>query len=328
MKHLPLLVILAISGLLAAGSVSAQSPAGYPTRPIRMVVPFAPGGASDFVARIIQPKLGELLGQQIVIENRPGAAGNLAVEVVAHAAPDGYTVLLGNVGTMAINPTFYPDFKLNILRDFIGVTAIADIPGAIAIHPSIPAATIKDFIAYAKARPGLLNYGSSVVGSAQSLSFEFFMSKAGIKLVHIAYKGGAGAATVALISGEVMVAVATLASFNPYLQGGRLKVIGVQTEKRLASLPDIPTLVESGFPELKTSSWNGLFVPAGTPKPIVDKLYEVLIKVLNDPRVLERFAATGAVMITNKSPEDFAVFIQAQNEFWGNIVRKLGIKGS
>ncbi len=327
MKHLSLLIMLSISALFAAGKASAQSPASYPTRPIRMVIPFAPGGASDFVGRIIQQKLGEVLGQQIVIENRAGAAGNIGVEIVARAAPDGYTILLGNVGTMAINPSIYPEFKIKPMRDLIGITAVADIPGGIVVHPSIPSATVTDLIAYAKARPGQLNYGSAGVSSAQSLAFEFLMSKAGIKIMHIPYKGGAGAATIALISGEVNIAVGTLASFIPHQKSGKLKIVGVLAEKRFGSLPDIPTLVESGFPELTTASWQGVFVPAGTPRPIVDKLYAAINKVVADPQVLDRFAVAGAELVINKSPEDCAVFLKSQSEFWAKIAKQLGVVG-
>ncbi len=325
MKHLSLFVMLTISVLLMADGLPAQSAANYPTKAIRMIVPFAPGGASDFVGRIIQPRLSEVLGQQIVLENRAGAAGNIGVEIVARAVPDGYTVLLGNVGTMTINPHLYPDFKIRPLRDLIGTTAIADLPGGIAVHPSVPSNTVTEFVAYAKARPGQLNYGSSGISSAQALSFEFLISKAGLNIQHIPYKGGAGAATIACLSGEVKIAVGTMASFVPHIKGGKLKVIGVLAEKRLATHPEIPTLVESGFPELTTASWQGVFVPVGTPRPIVDKLYAALIKVMNDAGVIERFAQVGAVPITNKSPEDCAAFVKTQSDFWGKLIKQLGV---
>jgi len=325
MKHLSLLVILTLSALLTADAASAQSASYYPTKPIRMIVPFAPGGASDFVGRIIQPKFMELLGQQIVIENRAGAGGNIGVEIVARSAPDGYTILLGNVGTMAINPHLYKDLKVKPMRDLIGITAIADLPGGVAIHPSIPCNTIAELIAYAKARPGQLNYGSAGVSSAQSLSFEFLIDKAGLDIQHIPYKGGAGAATIGALSGEVKIVVGTMASFAPHIPTGKLKVIAVLAEKRLASHPNIPTLAESGFPELTTASWQGVQVPAGTPKPIVDKLYTTLMKVVEDKGVQDRFAQVSAVVIANKSPEDFANFWKIQSEFWGKLIKRLNI---
>lgn len=325
MKHLSLSVMLTIAALITADGASAQPASNYPTKAIRMVIPFAPGGASDFVARIIQPKFMEELGQQIVIENRAGAGGNIGVELVARAEPDGYTILLGNVGTMTINPHLYKNIKVNPLRDLIGISAIVDLPGGIAVHPSVPFNTVAELVAYAKAHPGQLNYGSAGVSSAQSLSFEFLKNKAGLDIQHIPYKGGAGAATIACLSGEVKIVVGTMASFVPHITSGKLKVVGVLSEKRLVTHPEIPTLMESGFPELTTASWQGIFVPAGTPRPIVDKLYTALIKVLDDKGVLDRFAQVGAVKIVNKSPEDCANFVKKQTDLWGQLIKRLGI---
>jgi tripartite-type tricarboxylate transporter receptor subunit TctC len=325
MKNLSLSVMLALSVFLSTDGAFAQPATDYPTKPIRMIVPFAPGGASDFVARIIQPKMMELLSQQIVIENRAGAGGNIAVELVARAAPDGYTILLGNVGTMAINPHLYKNLKVQPMRDLIGITAIADLPGGVAVHPSVPVNTIQELVAYAKANPGALNYGSAGVSSAQSLSFEFLIDKAGLNIQHIPYKGGAGAATIGALSGEVKIVVGTMASFAPHIPTGKLKVIGVLAQKRLASHPNIATLAESGFPELTTASWQGIQVPAGTPRPIVDKLFTVMTKVVEDKGVDARFDQVSAVVIVNKSPEDHAVFWKAQSEFWGKLIKRLNI---
>jgi tripartite-type tricarboxylate transporter receptor subunit TctC len=310
---------------LLTAAVSAHAPAqDYPTRPIRMIVPFGPGGASDFVARIIQPKMIELLGQQIVIDNRSGAAGNIGVELAARGSPDGYTVLLGNVGAMAINPSVFPKFPIQPLRDFIGISMVSDVPGALAIHPSVPAGTIKEFIAYAKTRPGQLNYGSTGPSSAQRLAFEFFMSKAGIRLAHIPYKAGAGASTIALLGGEVSATMLTVASFIPHVKSGRLKVLAVVSPKRVPQLPDVPTMIESGFPELTLGSWQGVYVPAGTPRPVVNKLYATVIKVMADPEVIERYGLGGALVVTSKSPEDFAAFMKTQTDFWSVLVKQLG----
>lgn len=325
MKQLVFWMVLTLSAFLTADGAFAQPASDYPVKAIRMIVPFAPGGASDFVARIIQPKLSELLGQQVVIENRAGAGGNIGVEVVARAEADGYTILLGNVGTMTINPHLYPNFKVRPMRDLIGISAIADLPGGIALHPSVPVNTVKELVAYAKARPGQLNYGSAGVSSAQSLSFEFLKDKAGIDIQHVPYKGGAGAATIGALSGEVKIAVGTMASFSTHHASGKLKVVGVLAEKRLASHPNLPTLVESGFPELTTASWQGIFVPAGTPRPIINKLHAALIKVLDDKTVDERFDQVSAVIIANKSPEEFAAFIKTQTDFWGGLIKRLNV---
>ena len=324
MKFLLQRILLAAACTLAAGIAHAQPQAAYPTRPVRMIVPFGPGGASDFVARIIAPKLSQELGQQIVIDNRTGAAGNIGVELAARASPDGYTILLGNVGTMTINPNVFPKFPVRPLRDFIGVSLASDIPGAMAINASVPATTIKEFIDYAKARPGKLNYGSTGAGSAQRLAFEFFMSKAGIRLAHIPYKGGAGAATIAVLGGEVTATMLTVASFIPHVKSGRLRVIAVIAPKRVPQLPDVPTMIESGFPELTLGSWQGVYVPAGTPRPIVNRLHAAVIKVMADPEVIERYRAGGAAVVISKSPEEFAAFTKTQTEFWAKIVKQLG----
>ena len=315
-------ILLAAAILLVAGAVYAQD---YPTRPIRMIIPFAPGGASDFVGRILQPKLSEVLGQPVVADNRAGADGEIGLEIVARSAPDGYTILLANVQIITINPNINSKSQINPLRDLIGITEVVDVPGGLAIHPSIPATTVADFIAYAKTRPGQLNYGSAGLTSPSTLAFEYLMTKAGIKIMPIHYKGGAGAATIALLSSEVTVALGTVASFLPHLKSGKLKLIGVMAKKRLASLPDTPTLAESGFPELTTGSWQGVYVPVGTPRPIVDKLYSAFSKVMNDPWVIERLATSGAESITSKSPEDFAVFMKSQNVFWAQIIKQLGV---
>ena len=314
--------ILAAVCLLAAAQ--AQSAENYPTRPIRMIVPFAPGGASDFVARIIQPKLGEELGQQVVADNRAGAAGNIGVEIAARSAPDGYTILLGNVGTMAINPSVFSKFPIKPLRDLTGITLIVDLPGAMGVHPSIPAATVKEFIEYAKARPGQLSYGSTGASSAQRLAFEFFMSKAGIKLLHVPYKGGAGPATTAVLAGEVVATMVTTASFVPHMKSGRIKVLAVIAPKRVSAMPDVPTMVESGFPELTLGSWQGVFVPAGTPRPIVNRLFTAITRTMEDPDVLKRLGTASAQVTLSKSPEEFTVFLKNQNEFWAKLVKDVG----
>jgi len=316
--------ILLVICLLTA-TVTAHAPAqDYPSRPIRMLIPFAPGGASDFVGRIIQPKLGEELRQLVVADNRAGAAGNIGVELAARAAPDGYTILLGNVGTMAINPSVFPKFPIKPLRDFTGITLIVDLPGAMGVHASVPAATVKEFIEYAKAHPGKLSYGSTGASSAQRLAFEFFMSKAGIKLLHVPYKGGAGPATTAVLAGEVAATMVTTASFVPHMKTGRIKVLAVIAPRRVSAMPDVPTMVESGFPELTLGSWQGVFAPAGTPRPIVKKLFTAVTRTMEDAAVQQRLGTASAQITLSKSPEDFAAFHKAQNEFWAKIVKDVG----
>jgi tripartite-type tricarboxylate transporter receptor subunit TctC len=289
-----------------------------------MIVPFAPGGASDFVARIVQPKLSEVLGQQVVIDNRAGASGNIGVELGARAPADGYTIFLGNVGTMAVNPAIYPKFAIDPIRDFVGITLIVDVPGAFAVHPSVPAKNVAEFVQYARSRPGELNYGSSGAGSAQRLAFEFLMSKAGIKLVHIPYKGGAGPATTAVLTGEVAATMVTVASFIPHHKSGKARVLAVMAPQRVAALPDVQTMIEAGFPELTLGSWQGMYVPTGTPRPIVNQLYSALMKTLHDSETMKRLQAGGAEIVTSKSPEEFAGFMKTQNAFWAKIVKDIG----
>ncbi len=312
----------ALLPVLTAASFAANT---FPSRPVRMIVPFAPGGASDFVGRVLQPKLTEVLGQQVVVDNRAGASGNIGVETAAHAAPDGYTFLLGNVGTMAINPSVFPKFPVRPVRDFICVSTVVDVAGALAVHPSVPVSSLKEFIDYAKARPGKLNYGSSGAGAAQSLMMEYLKLKSGFDVVQINYKGGAGAATAALLAGEVNASMVSVASFVPFRKSGKVKVLAVVSNKRAAVMPDVPTLAELGYPELTTASWQGVYLPLKTPPAIVKKMYDTTLKVLHDPWVIERLGAGGADIIQSKSPEDCAQFMNVQNQFFADLVKRVGV---
>ncbi|OGA25049.1 MAG: hypothetical protein A3I02_11355 [Betaproteobacteria bacterium RIFCSPLOWO2_02_FULL_67_26] len=324
MKRTPPAILLFTLSLLAGGAAFAQQAANYPVRPLRVLVPFAPGGASDFVARIVQPKLGEVLGQTVVVDNRAGASGNIGVEVSARATPDGYTLFLGNIGTMAINPSVYPKFPVRPLRDLIAITQVVDVPTALAVHPSVPAGSVKAFIAYVKARPGKLNFGSAGAGSNGRLEMESFLLETGLKMVHVPYKGGAGAANIALVGGEVQAGMLTTASVIPHFKAGRLKVVGVAAKKRVPALASVPTMPESGFPKMTTGSWQGMYVPAGTPREIVNKLHGVLIKVMGDAEVVRRIELGGADVITSKSPAEFAAFMKAENDRFAILVKNVG----
>ena len=297
----------------------------YPSRPVRMIVPFAPGGASDFIGRILQPKLAEELGQQVVVDNRAGASGNIGVETAARSTPDGYTFLLGNVSSMGINPSMFPNFPVRP-DDFIPITLVVDVPGALGIHGGLPPNNLKEFIAYANANAGKLSYGSAGFGSAQRMAFEFFMSKAGIKMLHVAYKGGAGASTIATMSGEVAATMVTTASLVPHAKSGKIKVLAVVAKQRVAALPDVPTMIEAGYPELNLGSWQGIYVPRATPRPIVDRLFKTMTKVVHDPWSAERYAKVSAVQLTSASPREFSAFMREQIAFWGRIVKDLGIE--
>ena len=315
-------ILFAVS--LATGQAFGQTDR-YPSRPVRVIIPFAPGGASDFIARILQLKLSEELGQQIVIDNRPGASGGIGVETAATATPDGYTLLLGNVSAMGIGPSLFASIRKNE-NSLIPITLVVDVPGALGINASLPANNLKEFIAYAKANEGKLSYGSAGYASAQRMAFEFFMSKAGIKLLHVPYKGGAGASTIATITGEVAATMVTTASLVPFAKSGKIKVLAVVSKKRVPALPDTPTMIELGFPELDLGSWQGIYVPKGTPKEIVDRLYKATVKVVHDPWTGDQYSKASAQPITSDSPAEFAQFMRTQVAFWGRIVKDLNIK--
>lgn len=309
---------------LAAFIPTLAFPQGYPNKAIRMIVPFAPGGASDFVGRILQPRMTELLGQAVVVENRPGASGNVGLEAAAKATPDGYTILLGNVGTVAINPAVFPKFGVAPTKDFIHITQVVDVPGVLVIHPEVKANNVKELVAIAKAYPGKLNYASPGSGSEARLQMEVFRKVAGnLDMVHVPYKGGAGPAVAGLSTGETHMMFVTASSAMTFVKNGRIKLLAVTSAKRLAAFPDTPTMAESGYPELTSGSWQGVFVPAGTPKEAVDKLYSVLIEAMKSPEVRQRLANGGVDIVTSK-PGEFARFVQSETERWGKAVKEAG----
>ena len=313
--------------VLGAGMIAAPvwGQANYPQRPVRMVIPFAPGGASDFVGRIIQPKMSEELGQQVVIDNRTGAAGNIGVEVAARANPDGYTALLGNVGTMAVNPSLYVKFPIKPVIDLIAITQVVDVPGSLVVHPSLPVNNVKELIDYVKTRQGQLNFGSPGTGSANQLEMEFFMRATGIRMTHIPYKGGAGPAAIALLGNEVQLMFVTLSSSISFVKQGRMRALGIVAPKRVAAIADVPTMAEMGFPGMTVGSWQGVFVPKGTPREIVKKLHAVLVNVMEDAGVKKRLGDGGVDTVISNSPEAFAAFVKTENERWGKVIKDAGV---
>ena len=314
----------AVLALALVMAMPAQSAEVYPSRPVRMVVPFAPGGASDLVGRLMQPRLQQELGQQILIDNRAGASGNIGVEIAAKAPADGYTFLLGNIGTMAINPSIYPKFPVRPLRDFIPVTQVVDVPVGLAVHPSIPVKGMREFIAFAKAQKGKLNFGSAGAGSNGRLEMEQFMKLAGIELVHIPYKGGAGAAATALLTGEVGVAFVSIASVMPHVRNGKMKILGVSATRRVKALPDVPTMPELGYKNMNTGSWQGVYFPTGTPRAVIDRMFAAAVKTMADPEVIKRINDSGAEVIVSNSPEEFTAFMKEQNERFVQVVKQIG----
>jgi tripartite-type tricarboxylate transporter receptor subunit TctC len=302
---------------------AAQS--DYPTRPVRMIVPFAPGGASDFVARIIQPALAEQLGQQVVIDNRSGAGGYIGVEVAARATADGYTLLLGNVGTMAINPTYYTRLPIKPLKELHGVTQVVDVPGSLVVHPSIPAQNVKEISAYLKAHPGKLNYGSPAPSSANSLEMLMFLNATGTKAVQVPYKGGAGPAMVGLLANEIQLMFVTFSSALPHVKTGRVRMLGVVAPERVPAAPDVPTMREQGL-DMTVGSWQGIYVPRGTPDRAVERLFKAAHQATRDADVIKRLTAGGVSIVTSASPAEFRKFWMAEDQRFGTIIRDAKIE--
>jgi tripartite-type tricarboxylate transporter receptor subunit TctC len=310
--------------LLLAVLVPSIAFSQYPNKPVRVIVPFAPGGASDFVGRILQPRLSELLGQQVVIDNRAGASGNIGLDAAAKAAPDGYTLFLGNVGTIALNPAVFPKLQVAPTKDFIAITQVVDVPGVLVVHPDLQAKTVKEVIAIAKAYPGKLNYASPGAGSQNRLETEVFRKVAGnLDMVHVPYKGGAGPAVAGLVGGETHLMFVTASSAMNHVKSGRLRLIAVTSAKRLQAFPDAPTFAEAGFPELTSGSWQGIFVPAGTPRPVVERLYAAVMETMKTPEVKERLA-NGGVDVVTSAPGEFAKFVATETERWGKAVKEAG----
>ena len=310
--------------LMLCPALSLAQGSAYPSRPVHMIIPFAPGGASDFVGRIMQPKLTELLGQQVVIDNRGGSSGNIGMEAAAKADPDGYTVFLGNIGTIAINAAVFRSLDVKPTRDFIAVTQVVDVPGVLIANKSFAPSTVKELVDNAKANPGKLNYGSPGSGSQNRLEMELLRRAAGLDMLHIPYKGGAGPAVTALIAGETQVMFTTAPSALGFVSGGRLKVLAVTSAKRIAALPDVPTMVESGFPRSISGSWQGIFVPKGTPRQAVDRLFTVTQQVMKVPDVVERLEKGGVDVVLSASSRAFADFVASETERWGRVASEVG----
>ena len=303
--------------------VEALAAAAYPVRPVRVIVPLAPGGGSDIVARIAAAALGEAWGQTIVVDNRPGAGSVVGTSIAAKAAPDGHTLLVSS-SSLAISPALYKDLPYDLRRDFMPVSLLASQPSVLAVHASVQAATVRELQALAKSQPGRLAYGSAGPGSASHLGSELFRLAAGIELLHIPYKS-AGLATGALLSGEAQVLLTNTASVLPHLKGGKVRALGVTSLKRIALASDIPTLAESGLPKFEYLTWYGMVVPAGTPKAVVDVLYRDTEKALRQPAFLERFTQQGLdVLVT--APAAFGRFLESELQRWDTVVKKAGIK--
>lgn len=314
------------SGMMLSGAATAQDASNYPNQPIQLIVPFAPGGASDFAARLMQNKLSEHLGQQIVVVNRDGAAGNIGMEMAARAKPDGYTLYLGNVGTVSINPHLFPNLTVKPLKDFIPISIVADTPGLMIARPDFPAKNAKEFVEYVKANPGKINFASPGTGSVNRLEMEALQYAQGLKMTHIPYKGGAGPAAADVMGGHVDVMFVTIATAINNVKAGRLKALAATTKERVSSLPEVPTMMEQGLTNRPSSSWQGVLAPAGTPKPIIDKVHAAIVETMKDPTIRERMASAGVIAVSSASPEEFMEYIKADSQQWSDIIEKAGIK--
>jgi tripartite-type tricarboxylate transporter receptor subunit TctC len=314
-----------LCGTLLCLSVAFAFPADaqYPTRSVRLILPFPPGGGTDTMARAVGPKLGEALGQQVVLDNRPGGGANIGPEIAAKAPPDGYTMLMITVAH-AVNATLYTKLGYNLARDFVPVSLIGSTPQIVVVHPSVPVKNIKELIALAKARPGQLEFPSSGSGSAPHLAGELFNSMAGTKMLHIPYKGG-GPAMVALVSGEGAVGFATAPSVIGHVKSGRVRALAVTTAQRAPLLPDVPTVAESGVPGYDAGAWYGFLVPTGTPKEAIARLETETIKVLKLADVKQRLATTGMDTI-GTSADEFSKFLRSEIDKWGKVVKAIGMK--
>jgi tripartite-type tricarboxylate transporter receptor subunit TctC len=315
----------ALAGLLAlaAGTMVATA-ADYPSRPVTIVVGFPPGGASDILARIIADKLGSLLGQPVVVDNRPGAGGNVAGEVVAHAAPDGYTLLLGNNAILATNASLYSKINFDPVKDFTPISLIGTQANVLVVNNDVPAHSLAELIALAKAKPGKLNFASSGYGLAAHLAGELFKAQAHIDIVHVPYKGSAPALED-VISGQDQMMFATASGVMGFLKNGQVRALAVTTLKRTAILPDIPTMDEAGLPGFEATTWHGLVAPAGTPPDIIGTLHRAIVETLKDTGVQQKLAALG-VDIAPDSPDQFAAYIKSEIPKWAAIIKASGAK--
>jgi tripartite-type tricarboxylate transporter receptor subunit TctC len=318
-----LAVMTLIAGVAAAGSALGQAPT-YPTRPIRIVVPFPPGGATDILARDVAQKLTDAWGQAVIVDNRPGAGGNIGSELVAKAAPDGYTLEMGTVGTHAINASLYAKMPYDHVKDFAPVILVASVPNVLEVNPALPVNSVAELIAYAKANPGKLNFASSGNGTSIHLSGELFKVMAGVQMTHVPYKGSAPALQD-LIAGQVQLMFDNLPPSLPQIKAGKLRALAVTSAARASALPDVPTVAEAGLPGFEASSWFGVLAPAGTPPAIVAKLNAEIARWLATPEAKEKLAKQGADA-AGGSPEDFAKHIAAETAKWAKVVKESGAK--
>ncbi len=310
-------VVLAISSATAG----AQT---FPAKPLHLIVTFAAGGSSDAMARTVAKFMGDDLGQQVVIENRPGAGGNIGAEYVARATPDGYTMLFGTIGTMGIGPALYKNLSYDPLHDLAAVGILHTLPNILVVHASVPAKSLKELIAYAKSHPGELTFASAGNGTASHLAGELFKAAAGIDIVHVPYRGGGGSVTADLMAGRVSMMIETVTNALTLAKSGQMRALAVTTSQRSSAAPDLPTFAEAGLPGYEVSSWTGLFVPTGTPAPLITKLNQETVRIAHDPAYVAQMKTIGTD-VASSTPQEFDSFVKAEVAKWGGAIKRAGV---
>jgi tripartite-type tricarboxylate transporter receptor subunit TctC len=316
---------LLIVAALAASTV-AHAAEKFPQRPVRLIVPYAPGGATDITARILQNAISELWGQPVIVDNRAGASGNIALELAAKSPADGYTLQVGNVSTNAINETTFASLKIKPSRDLVGVTNLIQLPHLWVASTAVPASNLKEFVDYAKKSGGKLNFGSAGVGSYPHLDAVKFLRHAGVEMTHVPYKGGAGQMIPAIMGNEIQFMFINLASSLPNIKAGRIKPLATTWPTRRPELPNVQTVAEAGFPGYGTNAWNGLFAPAGIPKPLLRQIHADVVKVMESPATKDALSKVFMTSVVNKSPEEFQQFVTKEIKTWGKVVIDNNIK--
>ena len=312
--------VLAIIALCAAKAFGQD----YPIKPVRLIIPFAPGGSNDILGRMIGTKLAEAMGQPVVIDNRAGAGGSIGVELAAKSAPDGYTLVIGHIGTLAVNPTLYKKLPYDPIKDLQTISMLAKVANIMVVHPSLPAKSVRELIALAKAKPGMLVYGSGGNGGAGHLATEYFKLMAKIDIEHIPYKGTAPA-IIDLLAGQTQLVFGGIPGIGGHIRNGRLRALGVSTSKRLTIFPEVPTVAEAGVPGYEATQWYGVLAPAGTPNWVVARLNREIVHTLQNPQIQQRLADDGSEPLAS-TPEEFTAFIKSETARWAPVIKAAGIR--
>jgi tripartite-type tricarboxylate transporter receptor subunit TctC len=321
-KMIRLMMVIAC----AVAASAAHAAEKFPSRPVRLIVPYAPGGATDITARLLQTGISELWGQPVIVDNRAGASGNIALELAARAAPDGYTLQVGNVSTNAINETTFASLKIKPSRDLTGVTNLIQLPHLWTVSTAVPASNLKELVDYAKKSGGRMNYASAGVGSYPHLDTVKFLKHVGVEMTHVPYKGGAGQMIPAIMGNEVQFMFINMASSLPNIRAGRIKPLATTWPTRRPELPNVPTVAEAGYPGYGTNAWNGLFVPSGIPKPLLKRIHADILKVMESPATKDALTKAFMSAVVNASPEEFQRFVLEEIKTWGKVVVENNIK--